>query len=460
MRDVITRLPAFKAYDVRGRIPDQLHPFMVYCIGRAYARVIRPQGEVAVGRDIRLSSEEFCTALIAGLNAEGVAVVDIGICGTEMIYFAAARSGMGGGVMVTASHNPADYNGLKMVRAESRPVSADTGLKAIEAETISLMETYASEAALHIVPALYRQECVLAAYRDHLLSLIDLSLLKPLKIVVNAGNGCAGPVFDALADKLPIQVTRIHHQPDGHFPHGVPNPMLTDQQEVTRQAVLSSQADFGLAWDGDFDRCFFFDAGGNFIEGYYLVGLLAEQLLKRHPHGRVVHDPRLVWNTQACVTALGGETVQSKCGHSFIKDTMREFDAVYGGEMSAHHYFRDFFYCDSGMLPWLLVLEQICSSGRSLADIVQRCQADFPCSGELNFTINHPEAVLMRLQQHYAPLAIHTDYLDGLTMEFADWRFNLRSSNTEPVVRLNIETRGDLALLAGKTAELTAMIRG
>ncbi len=454
------RLPAFKAYDIRGRLPEQLNPFMVHCIGRAYARIIRPQGPVAVGRDIRESSPELSRALIAGLNAEGVAVVDIGLCGTEMVYFAAARPGMGGGIMVTASHNPADYNGLKMVRAESRPVSSDTGLQAIEAETLALMAQLDTRDLPAPQAGLLREENILDAYVSLLLSRIDVSALRPLHVVVNAGNGCAGPVFDALAARLPIRVTRIHHEPDGRFPNGVPNPMLAEQQAVTRAAVLAAGADLGLAWDGDFDRCFFFDGHGDFIEGYYLVGLLAEQLLKRHPGEAVVHDPRLTWNTLSRVAAHGGRPVVSKCGHSFIKDRMREANAVYGGEMSAHHYFRDFFYCDSGMLPWLLVLEQISGGGQSLADIVRHYQAEFPCSGEINFTIANAPAVLERLQQHYAPLAIHTDYLDGLTMEFADWRFNLRSSNTEPVVRLNIETRGDLALLAGKTAELTAMIRG
>lgn len=453
-------LAAFKAYDIRGRLPDQVNPQLVYCIGRAYARILQPQGPVVVGRDIRESSTELASALAAGLNAEGVAVRDIGLCGTEMVYFAAARPGMGGGVMVTASHNPADYNGLKLVRAEARPVSRDTGLLAIEEETRRLLSESGSAALPVPVAALCRTEDVLEDYVALLLSLVNVAAIPPLKVVVNAGNGCAGPVFDALAARLPLTVIRIHHQPDGGFPNGVPNPMLPEQQAVTAAAVREAGADLGLAWDGDFDRCFFFDHTGAFIEGYYLVGLLAEQLLRRHPGAAVVHDPRLTWNTLARIGACQGRAQVSRCGHSFIKDAMRQADAVYGGEMSAHHYFRDFFYCDSGMLPWLLVLEQLGDSGRSLADVVRHYQAEFPCSGEINFTIDHPGLLLERLHHQYAPGALTVDLMDGLTVEFNDWRFNLRASNTEPVVRLNVETRGDAALLASRTAELTALIRG
>ena len=454
----VKKLAAFKAYDIRGRMPDQLNEFMVYCIGRAYARVLQPTAPIAVGQDARLSSKPMSQALIAGLNAEGVATIDIGFCGTELIYYAAGQAGMGGGIMVTASHNPADYNGLKMVKAEAKPISSDSGLGATEQETIRLMAEVSEPSQYVADTKLHREQNVLEGYVAKLLSLIDVSKIKPLHVLINAGNGCAGPFFDALATNLPLQVTRLHHQPDGHFPNGVPNPMLTEQQLVTAKAVVDAKADFGIAWDGDFDRCFFFDENGRFIEGYYLVGLLAEQLLKKAPNAAIIHDPRLEWNTIEKVAQHGGRAVVSKCGHSFIKDKMREVDAVYGGEMSAHHYFRDFFYCDSGMIPWLLLVELLSQDGRSLSQVVDQCMMDFPCSGEINFTINNAKEAIARVQQYYAAQPHQLSTLDGISMDFGNWRFNLRSSNTEPVVRLNVETKGDVTLLNDKVAELKGLL--
>lgn len=453
------KLAAFKAYDVRGRIPDQLHPDMVYCIGRAYAQVIKPQGPVAVGYDIRLTSKDFSQALIAGLNAEGVKSVDIGLGGTEMVYYAAGQSGMGGGIMVTASHNPKDYNGLKMVRAEARPISADTGLQAIEEVTRRLLaegnipSTFVPNAELHTTQNIEQ------GYIAKLLSFIDVAKIKPLHVVVNGGNGCAGPVFDLLAKHLPLKVTRVQHTPDGNFPNGVPNPMLEECQKVTRDAVLAEKADLGIAWDGDFDRCFFFDEKGQFIEGYYLVGLLAEQLLRKSAGAAIVHDPRLSWNTVDIVNAHGGTPVVSKCGHSFIKDMMREKDAVYGGEMSAHHYFRDFFYCDSGMVPWLLIVELLSVEGVSLSALVNKAVSNYPCSGEINFTVSDAKAAIARVREAFEKEALNVDTLDGLSLTFDQWRFNLRSSNTEPVVRLNVESRADMALVNQKTTELKALLQ-
>ena len=454
------KLPAFKAYDIRGRMPEQLNEFMVYCIGKAYARVMKPQAPIAVGQDIRLSSKALSQALIAGLNSEGVTTVDIGLCGTEMIYFAAGQDHMGGGIMVTASHNPADYNGLKMVKEGSRPISSDTGLGAIEQETIVLMNSISMQSAYIPTTSLHNEQSVLAGYIAKLLAMIDVAKVKPLHVLVNGGNGCAGPFFDALAQHLPLKVTRMNHEPDGTFPNDVPNPMLLEQQQLTAKAVVAAGADLGIAWDGDFDRCFFFDENGRFIEGYYLVGLLAEQLLKKSPKSAIVHDPRLEWNTIEKVQALGGKAVVCKCGHSFIKDKMREEDAVYGGEMSAHHYFRDFFYCDSGMIPWLLIIELLSQDGRPFSQVVDQCMMDFPCSGEINFTIANAKETLARIQAFYAPKALTISHLDGVSMEFSDWRFNVRSSNTEPVVRLNVESRGNAALLNEKVAELKTLLVG
>ncbi|EED30821.1 phosphomannomutase [gamma proteobacterium NOR5-3] len=444
-------ITCFKAYDVRGRVPDQLNEDIARRIGCAYAAVIKPE-KVVVGHDIRLSSPAIKAALTEGLLSQGVDVYDIGLCGTEEIYFATHHADMDGGIAVTASHNPKDYNGMKFVREGSRPISGDTGLFDIKA----LAEEN------QFTPAHTRGQLVALdteqAYVEHLLSYIDVPKLKPLKIVVEAGNGGAGKVVDLLEPHLPFEFIKLHHAPDGNFPNGVPNPMLEENRLPVIEAVREHNADLGIAWDGDFDRCFFFDASGRFVEGYYLVGLLAEAFLKRNPGQPVVHDPRLTWNTQAVVEEFGGTAIQSKTGHAFIKERMRLENAIYGGEMSAHHYFRDFAYCDSGMIPWLLVADLISARDQSLADMVEERMAAFPCSGEINRSIDDPEAVLTRVETRYAEAALKTDRVDGLSFEFPRWRFNLRRSNTEPLVRLNVESRGDFELMEAKTAELLALI--
>jgi len=441
----------FKAYDIRGRVPDELNEDVAYRIGRAFAQTLRP-AEVVVGRDVRLDSPTLAAAVARGLNDGGAAVVDIGLCGTEEVYFQTAHRGVGGGIMVTASHNPMDYNGMKLVREGSRPISGDTGLRDIEALVEEGGFPWADGSAA------LRVDEDKSAYVDHLLGYIDHAVLRPLRIVVNAGNGGAGLVIDQLAPHLPFEFIRIHHEPDGRFPHGIPNPLLPENRDATADAVRTHHADFGIAWDGDFDRCFFFDADGRFIEGYYLVGLLAAQLLERHPGGRIVHDPRLCWNTIDMVKAAGGVPVMSKTGHAFIKERMRKEDALYGGEMSAHHYFRDFAYCDTGMVPWLLIAERISATGVPLAQMVEQRIAAYPCSGEINFKVADAVAVVRRLHDNYAGDALMEDRTDGLSLEFATWRFNVRSSNTEPLLRLNVETRADVALLAAKIAELRKLI--
>ena len=443
----------FKAYDVRGRIPDQLNENIARRIGKAYAEVIQP-GTVVVGHDIRLTSESIKGALIEGLLEQGVSVQDIGLCGTEEIYFATAHLGVGGGIAVTASHNPRDYNGMKFVREGAKPISGDSGLADIralaEANDFTVADTRGSLAAADI----------LRAYVEHLLSYIDVSVLKPLKIVCTAGNGGAGRVVDALEPHLPFEFIKVHHEPDGHFPNGVPNPLLVENRAATADRVVAEQADLGIAWDGDFDRCFFFDSAGHFIEGYYIVGLLAEVFLSELGPQRIVHDPRLTWNTQDIARVGGGEPVLSKTGHAFIKERMREVDAVYGGEMSAHHYFKEFAYCDSGMIPWLLIAGLMSRTSQSLGELVAAREAAFPCSGEINREVANPAALLVAVEAHYATDALAVEKLDGLGVEFAEWRFNLRMSNTEPVVRLNVESRGDQALMAEKTEELLALIDG
>jgi phosphomannomutase len=445
-------LSSFKAYDVRGRIPDEINEDLAYKIGQAYAGFVKPK-TVAVGRDIRLTSAQLSEALMRGLTDSGVDVVDIGLCGTEGVYFATAAEKFDGGIMVTASHNPPDYNGMKFVREGSRPISADTGLKDMAA-----MIRDGALPARAAKPGVRRSQDTSAQYVDHLLSYVDRSRLRKLKVVVNAGNGGAGMVVDRLEPHLPFEFIKVHHAPDGTFPNGVPNPMLEENRKPTIEAIRRSGADVGLAWDGDFDRCFFFDDSGRFIEGYYLVGLLAQSALEREPGARIVHDPRLTWNTLEIVRQHGGQAVLCKSGHAFIKQKMREVDGAYGGEMSAHHYFRNFAYCDSGMIPWLLVLERICVSGQSLSELVSERMRLFPCSGEINNRVPDGKAAIALVQSSYEKAAASIDFTDGLSMEFADWRLNLRASNTEPLIRLNVESRGSTPLMQAKTAEVLRLL--
>jgi len=454
-------LDCFKAYDVRGRVPDQLNPALAQFIGRAYAQLIRPR-KVAVGHDVRLTSPEIAEGLCRGLVESGVDVLDLGQVGTEEVYFAVASQGLDGGVMVTASHNPRDYNGLKFTREQARPISADTGLVEMEQMVIEMLRR---DGNVHWAPPRIGGPTgsvtpvdLRSSYLEHLLSYVDLTRLKPLKIVVNAGNGGAGPIIDRLEQFLPFHFVKINHEPDGSFPNGVPNPMLPENRTVTAQAVIEAGADLGLAWDGDFDRCFFFDERGQFVEGYYLVGLLAQRALKRHPGACIIHDPRLVWNTREIVEAAGGIPVVSRSGHAFIKEKMREVDAAYGGEMSAHHYFREFAYCDSGMIPWLQVVEAVCEEDRPLSAMVEERMARYPVSGEINLRLSDPPKALAAVRQAYEAEALNIDEIDGLSIEFPAWRFNVRMSNTEPVVRLNVETRGDRELLKQKTAEVVQIL--
>jgi phosphomannomutase len=455
-------LNAFKAYDVRGRIPDEINEDLARQIGRAYAAFVRPQ-QVIVGRDIRLTSATLADALIEGLLESGVSVSDIGLCGTEGVYFATSHAKANGrefdgGIMVTASHNPPDYNGMKFVREGSRPVSSDTGLREMAAMIREgRVSVPASGGALS--RGARNTLDTRDAYTRHLLEYVDLSALRKLKVVVNAGNGGAGAFVDLLEPHLPFEFIKVHHEADGNFPNGVPNPMLEANRIPTIKAIQQSGADIGLAWDGDFDRCFFFDNNGRFIEGYYLVGLLAQSFLEKEPGAKIVHDPRLTWNTVDIVRRAGGTPVLCKSGHAFIKQKMREVDGAYGGEMSAHHYFRNFAYCDSGMIPWLLVLERICRSGKTLAELVDERIAMFPCSGEINRKVPDGKVAISSVQERYIGGAKSIDYTDGLSMEFADWRLNLRSSNTEPLIRLNVESRGSVDLMREKTDEILGFLK-
>ncbi|UTV30468.1 phosphomannomutase CpsG [Photobacterium atrarenae] len=450
-------LSCFKTYDIRGKLGEELNPDIAYRIGRAYGEYLQPK-TVVLGADIRLSSEALKQALANGLMDAGANVLDLGLTGTEEVYFATFFLNVDGGIEITASHNPKNYNGMKLVRAGSQPISGDTGLHDIqrlaEANCFSPVRRRGTYQRHHLLPA----------YITHILSYIDTQQLTPLKLVVNAGNGAAGHVIDAIetqfkAEQIPVDFIKIHHEADGNFPNGVPNPLLPECRACTADAVKAHGADMGIAWDGDFDRCFLFDENGRFIEGYYIVGLLSEAFLKKQPGAKIIHDPRLTWNTIDIVTTHGGQSVQSKTGHAFMKERMRHEDAIYGGEMSAHHYFRHFAYCDSGMIPWLLVAELLCTTGKTLSALVDARIAAYPASGEINCQLTQPEATLRHVLDTYQSEAIETDFTDGISLSFSNWRFNLRLSNTEPVIRLNVESKADINLMQQKTAELLALLR-
>ena len=444
---------SFGAYDLRGIYPKTINEEIAYRIGRFFPDLFTAK-KVVVGNDIRLSGPALKEALIKGVTESGCDVIDIGRCGTEMVYFATAHLKMDGGIMITASHNPKEYNGMKLVRQEARPISGDTGLRELEKQVADGELPAMAEKAGQVEKLYIAEE-----YVKHILSYVDVDKLKSLKVVVNAGNGAAGPIIDVMEKYLPFELVKVYHKPDGNFPNGVPNPLLPENREATAKAVRESRADAGVAWDGDFDRCFMFDEQGIFIEGYYMVGFLAQAFLQKNPASKIIYDPRLTWNTEELVAENGGIPVISKSGHAFIKEKMRAENAIYGGEMSAHHYFRDFSYCDSGMIPWLLVLELLSQAdGRHLSELMQERMARYSVSGEINSKVKDADEVLARIEAEYGPQGKVTK-IDGLSVEFSNWRFNLRKSNTEPVIRLNVETRQNEALMRSKTDELLSKIR-
>ena len=456
----MNKLTCFKAYDIRGKLGSELNEDIAYKIGRAYGQIYQPK-TVVVGCDVRLTSEDLKQATIRGLNDAGINVIDLGMTGTEEVYFGAFHLDVQGGIEITASHNPMDYNGMKLVRENARPISADTGLKDIQ----SLAE---SEQFIEVEKKGTTQKYnILPEFIEHLLTYIDPSKIRPLKLVMNAGNGAAGHVVDAIEEKfkqlnIPIEFIKIHNEPNGHFPNGIPNPILIENRDSTRDAVLEHHADMGIAWDGDFDRCFLFDEKGQFIEGYYIVGLLAQAFLLKQAGEKIVHDPRLVWNTFDIVDQYKGIAVQSKSGHAFIKDVMRENNAVYGGEMSAHHYFRDFAYCDSGMIPWLLVVSVLSETQQSLSSLVEGMIERFPCSGEINFKVADTQVTIQKIFDYFADQKPVIDQTDGVSLDFGIWRLNVRASNTEPLLRLNIESRADKnpKPMQDYVDELTQLIQG
>ena len=458
----MANLSCFKAYDIRGQLGHALNDDIAYAIGRAFAIELKPK-DIVVGGDIRLTSERLKLALVKGLQDEGVNVIDLGMTGTEEIYFATTHLNVCGGVEVTASHNPMDYNGMKLVREQSKPISGDTGLNDIKLTTGLILDgklplSEVTNRGKYITRNL-KQE-----FAKCMLGFVDVKNLKPLKLVVNSGNGAAGPALDAIEKELiaagvNIELIKVHHKPDGKFPNGIPNPLLPKCRNDTANAVIEHNADMGIAWDGDFDRCFLFDEKGQFIEGYYIVGLLAKAFLAHSTGEKIIHDPRLSWNTIDIVNRAGGKPVMSKTGHAFIKERMRKENAIYGGEMSAHHYFRDFAYCDSGMIPWLLVAELLSVKGVPLSTLVSEMISAYPSSGEINSKLSDPKSAITRVRETFESEALLVDETDGISLEFAEWRFNLRSSNTEPLVRLNVESKANIELMEVKTAEILSILR-
>lgn len=446
------KLNSFKAYDIRGKVPSELNSDLAYKTGRAFAKLTNAK-KLVIGHDIRKSSEEISEALSRGINDAGADVIDIGLCGTEMVYFGTPFLNADGGIMITASHNPPEYNGMKFVKRDSVPVGYNSGLNEVEKMIINNQIGEISP-----TKGKYLKKDIMNDFIFNLKKFYDAKKIKPFTVVVNAGNGCAGLAVNAIEKDLPIKMIKVFNEPDSEFPNGVPNPLLPENRQATVDAVLRNKADLGVAWDGDYDRCFFFDEEGNFIEGYYIVGLLAKSILKNHPGENIVHDPRLTWNTLEIVKANRGNAVQSVSGHAYIKEKMREVNAIYGGEMSAHHYFRDNAYSDSGMIPFLLIMQLMSEENKKLSELVEEMISKYPCSGEINSTIPDPAGKLKEIEKLYSNGKV--DKTDGLSVEFDNWRFNLRMSNTEPIIRLNVEAKNDEKLMKEKTEELLKIIRG
>ena len=451
-------LTCFKAYDVRGKIGKELNNEIAYQIGRATAQSLKANS-IALGFDARATSSDLAHSAAKGICDAGSDVFRIGLAGTEEMYAAVSEFNACGGIEVTASHNPIDYNGMKIVKHNSQPLSHQ---ELFSIKHIAEQKCYTRSERFGLVTD--KSETARERYIEKVMSFVDVSRLKSLRIVINSGNGAAGPTIDAFKQKLEEKGLKtnffyVHHNPDPAFPNGIPNPMLEENRLATSNAVTREEADFGVAFDGDFDRCFLFDHLGNFIPGEYVVGLLSEVFLSKEQGATIVHDPRVVWNTIDIVNRCGGRAVLSKTGHAFVKSAMRENNAIYGGELSAHHYFRDFSYCDSGIIPWLMIWELISKSNLRLSDLILKRRERFPSSGEINFTVDDPTSCLENVNNFFASEAIFIDEHDGLSMSFENWRSNLRKSNTEPCVRLNIETRGDLKLLKEKTRKFREMLK-
>lgn len=456
-------MKAFKAYDIRGVYPRDINEDLAYELGLAFVSEYQAKSMI-VGRDIRESSPILFERLIAGIMDAGCDVISLGICGTEEVYFNTAYHQADGGIMITASHNPKNHNGFKLVGKSAEPISLDTGLITLKDRILANNFIKASKRGRLI------ENSDRSAYLQKLLSFVPdflkdetsrhSSSFRKLKIVCNSGNGCAGETLDRLEPYLPFELIKIHHEPDGAFPNGVPNPLIVERRADTREAILRYQADFGVAWDGDFDRCFFFDETGEFIDSSYIVGLMSEALLKEHPDATIVLDTRQILNSESVIQSAGGQIEISSGGHSPMKRSMRDIEALYGGEMSAHHYFRDFYYCDSGMIPFLLISDLISQQQKTLGELVSDARKAYPCSGELNYIVTSPEQLIADIRDLYQSEAVSMDEIDGLSIRLENARINVRKSNTENYLRVNIETIGNENLVLQIQKMLESIIHG
>jgi phosphomannomutase len=449
-------LSCFKAYDVRGVVGTEINEDVAYRIGRAFAEHLGAR-KVVVGSDARLSGEALKQALANGLMDGGADVIDIGLSGAEEIYFATSHLRLDGGIEVTASHNPIDHNGFKFVGPDARPLSMDGEFAAIKRLAIG------AEFKTPETRGVLSKSSILAAYVEHLLSLADLGKIRPLRIVADSGNGAAGHVIDAIESRfeklaVPVEIVKVNHEPDGNFPTGIPNPLLPDRRSATAKAVRDNGADLGIAWDGDFDRCFFYDETGAFVSGYYVAGILSGIFLEKDPAAAIICDSKLYWNTLDIIEEANGQAIMSRTGHVFFKEQMRKHSATYGGEVSAHHYFRDFSYCDSGMIPWLLVVEHMSVTGKRMSELVADRAGKFASGDEINFVVSDAARVMAGVREAYQAHAVTIEEIDGLGIAFENWRFNLRASNTEPLLRLNVESRMNASLVNEKIAELSGLI--
>ena len=443
----------FKAYDVRGTYPDQINEDAARQIGACFVAYLGAK-RIAVGRDMRLSSPSIAAAFIEGATSQGCDVVDYGMIATDMLYFAVARDGHDGGVMVTASHNPGQYNGMKMVRKEAFPLSGEAGISDIR-EMIGTGRVPAPVAT----PGTVSTSTVLDAYVEHVMSFIDPSVVKAFNVVLDAGSGMGGLVAPKLFDRLPCKATNLCFEIDGSFPNHEANPLIEENRIDITERVIAEKADIGIAWDGDADRCFFIDGSGEFISGDFITALLAEAFLLKHPGSTIIYDLRASYAVRDVVAQYGGTSLMNRVGHAFFKARMRETNGIFGGEVTGHYYFRDNFYADNGFIPALLILELMSKKGKSLRDLLEPLRAKYFISGEINTKLSSMAAVQPKLDQIAAKYADANQFtLDGISCEYPDWHFNVRASNTEPLLRLNLEAQTP-ELMAQKRDEVLGLIR-
>jgi phosphomannomutase len=441
----------FKAYDVRGIYPSELDEDGAHAIGRAYVEYFEPR-RIAVGRDMRLSSPSVAAAVIQGAADGGASVVDIGLVGTEMLYFAVGELGLDGGIAVTASHNPKDYTGMKIVRRGALPVGGESGLLEIRDRALSLADSPGSG------PTVAEEVDIYPAFVDKVMSFIDPAAIKPLRVVIDAANGMAGVMLPPVLERLPIDPVRCFFDPDGSFPNHAPNPLLEENRQFIMAKVREEEADLGIAFDGDADRCFFVDDGGEFVPGDFVTALFAESMLEKEPGGTIIYDVRASWAVRDVVERAGGRALPNRVGHAFIKQRMREVDSVFAGEVSGHYYFRDFTQADSGTIPALLMLELVSKKGKRLSEILRPFRERYFLTGEINTRVDDVALKLQELKEHFAGEG-EISHLDGISITAKDWHLNVRPSNTEPLLRLNLEAL-DPELMERKRDEALAVIRG